>query len=357
MLAIPLIMATGIIGFEEYLGFFLPHIGWLPMHFIGLGAAALVVFALYRRIESIRTLTTMLWVVMLVTVALVIAASFGSFDPNLAFTYPQGAFSGTSFVTGLGAGLVIAIYDYLGYYTTAYMGDELRDPGRVMPRSIIVAVLAMMVIYFVLNIGVLGVVPWQTVAHSSSIASLVVERTWGHFAAAIVTVLILVTALASIFAGLLGGSRVPHYAARDKVFFSVFGRLHPRHGFPHVALLIMGAITAAGSFFNLTQVINMLLAASVLVQSAAQIVALVVLRRRRPDMNRPYRQWLYPIPCIVAMAGWLYVYASATTLSLILSAIWIAAGLIAFLVWARVNRSWPFGAIGERQLSQPPSSV
>lgn len=343
LLIIPLTMSTGIIGLIEYLGFFFPHLGWLASHLTGLAATALVVLLLYRRIESIGIITTALWVIMLVTVAAVIAASFSDFNAGWAFTYPPGAFGG-QFVMGLGAGLIIGIYDYMGYFTTAYMGDELRDPGRVMPRSIIISIIAMMIIYLALNIGVLGVLPWETVASAKSIASVVVEHAWGTAAAGVVTVLIIVTAFASVFAGLLGGSRVPYQAAHDKVFFAPFGRLHPRFGFPHVALLGMGIVTAIGTFFDLTEVINMLVAATVLVQALAQIAALVVLRRRQPRLERPYRQWLYPLPCIVALVGWVYVYVSGTWLSLALSGAWIVAGLIAFFIWARVNRAWPFAA-------------
>ena len=355
LLTIPLIMSTGIIGMVEYLGFFFPHLGWTAVHLISVLASFLVVFLLYRRIESIRAITVALWIIMLVAVIGTAAAGFADFHPALAFTYPRDAF-GSHFFVGLGAGLVIGIYDYLGYFTTAYMGDELRDPGRTMPGSILISVIAMMFVYLALNISVLGVVPWHEVAASKSIASLVVEHSWGHTAAAVMTILIIVTAFASVFAGLLGGSRVPYQAAHDKVFLSAFGRLHPKYGFPHVALLTMGVVMAAGTFLDLTEVINMLLAASVIVQSIAQIVALVVLRKRQPDLPRPYRQWLYPLPCIVALAGWIYVYVSASTLSLILSGAWIVAGLVVFMVWAKVNQSWPFAPVEIREayLGNPP---
>lgn len=344
LLTIPLLMSTGIIGMVEYLGFFFPHLGWWPVHLISLLATGLVTLLLYRRIESIRVITIALWVIMLLSVIGVSAAGFSDFHPDYAFSYPDGMFGGQFFV-GLGAGLIIGIYDYLGYFTTAYMGDELRNPGRTMPGSIIISVIAMMFVYLILNISVLGVAPWQEIAQSKSIASLVVEHSWGHGAAAVMTVLIIVTAFASVFAGLLGGSRVPFQAAHDKVFLSVFGKLHAKHGFPHVALLTMGVITAIGTFFDLAEVINMLLAATIIVQFVAQIAALVVLRKRQPALHRPYRQWLYPVPCVIALVGWIYVYLSASTLSLILSGIWIVAGLVVFAIWARVNRSWPFAPV------------
>jgi len=344
LLAIPLLMSTGIIGMVEYLGFFFPDLGWWPVHLIGLAATALVTYLLYRRIESVRTITIALWVIMLVSVIGVAAAGFSHFHADFAFVYPAGAF-GSHFFVGLGAGLVIGIYDYLGYNTTAYIGDELRNPGKTMPGSIIISVIAMMFVYLILNISVLGAAPWQEIAQSKSVASLVVERSWGHLAAAIMTILIIVTAFASVFTGLLGGSRVPFQAAHEKVFLSVFGRLHARLGFPHVALLTMGVVTAIGTFFDLTEVINMLLTVTIIVQSVAQIVALVVLRKRQPNLARPYKQWLYPVPCVIALLGWIYVYVSASTLSLILSGAWILAGLVVFAIWARLNQSWPFAPV------------
>jgi amino acid transporter len=283
-----------------------------------------------------------LWIIMLLAVGLTIAASYSNFHPALAFHYPHNAFAG-GFVAALGAGLLIAIYDYLGYNTVAYMGGELRNPGRVMPRAIIYSIFAIMVIYLTMNIGVVGVLPWPKVAHSSSVASLAVTHNWGRPAADAVTILILITAMASVFAGLLGGSRVPYHAARERLFFSVFGRLHPKYDFPHVSLLVMGLITAAGSFFTLTTVINVLLAVIIWVQAVAQIVALTVLRRRQPGLRRPYRQWLYPLPSLAALAGWLYVYASATVTALVWSSVWLAAGIAAYLGWARYHHSWPFG--------------
>lgn len=344
ILSIPLIMSTGVIGLVQYLGYLVPNMNWLEIHLISIVIVVIVLFALWRRIESIGTLSAILWAIMLISIGLVIIASLTHFNPHLAFGYPAGAFTlNGHFFVGLGAGLLIGIYDYLGYNTTAYMGGEIKHPGRVLPWSIILSILGMMVLYLALNIGVVGVVPWQTVATSTSIASLVLERTWGHSIAAVVTVLILITAFASVFAGLLGGSRVPFNAARDRLFFRIFGQLHPRYHFPHIALLVMCLITAIGTLFNLSLVINMLLAVSVLVQSVAQVGALTVLRHRQPSLRRPYREWLYPIPSLLALVGWIYVYFSSGPLPIYLSLAWLAAGGIVFLIWARIEHTWPFG--------------
>jgi len=156
-------------------------------------------------------------------------------------------------------------------------------------------------------------------------------------------VLIIITAFASVFAGLLGGSRVPYNAARDGVFLRQFGTLHPRLHIPHRALLVMGVITAIGSFFDLSTVINMLIAVIVLIQGIGQIVALTVLRLRQPELRRPYRMWLYPLPSLIALIGWVYVYYASGWQSILLSLGWLVIGIVAFLIWARVEHIWPFG--------------
>jgi fructoselysine transporter len=153
------------------------------------------------------------------------------------------------FWLGLAAGLTIGIYDYLGYSTTAYLAAEIKDPGRAIPRSIFLAIVAVMTSYLLLQIGVLGAIDWRDMTDpknpaSQSVAAVVVERVWGHYAASALTVLVLVTAFASVFTGLLGCSRVPYDAARDKVFFARFGGLHSKHRFPDLSLVTMVALTA-----------------------------------------------------------------------------------------------------------------
>jgi amino acid transporter len=350
VLFIPLIMSTGIIGLIQYLGYLIPGVtsdsGNTALgKVIGIAIVLLIMVALFRKIGQIGQLTTVLFVVMLVAVLSTIVAAFSHFDSAQAFAFTPGAFSfgGGSFWAGLGAGLIIAIYDYLGYNTTAYLGGETRDPGRTIPRSIILSILGIMSLYFLLQVGVLGSIPLEEIKSATSVASTVLEQAWGSATARVVTVLIVVAAIGSVFAGLLGGSRVPFEAARDKVFLPVFGRLHPKLHLPTAGVLTMGVITIIGSLFTLTTIINAAVATLVIIQSLAQVAAIVVLRRRQPNLVRPYRQWLYPIPTIIALVGWVYIYVSATWLSIGLSLGWIAIGCIAFLVYAKAERTWPFG--------------
>ncbi|MFR9793013.1 APC family permease [Streptomyces sp. MB22_4] len=359
MLFVPLIMSTGVVGFVQYLGYLVPGLGGTAGDLTGLGVIALVVFLLWRGIEHIARITAVMWAVMIASVVLVITAAATDFSPRLAFTYPAGAFdlADGHFWAGFAAGLTIGIYDYLGYNTTAYMGAEIKDPGRVLPRSVLFSILGIMAIYLLLQIGTLGVVDWHRMSDpgdvaSTSVASAVLERTWGRGAADTVTVLILITAFASVFTGLLGGSRVPYDAARDRVFFRPYARLHPRHRFPTLGLATMGVITAAGFLVgrhtDLATLIQLLTTVMVIVQALAQIVALTVLRARQPALRRPYRMWLYPLPSLVAFVGWCVIYGYADRGSpgrhpIEWSLAWLALGCAAFLVWARLERAWPFG--------------
>ncbi|HEY3469352.1 MAG TPA: APC family permease [Amycolatopsis sp.] len=351
VLFIPLIMSTGIIGLVQYLGYLIPGVtddaGTTPLgKIIGVGITLVIVAALFRKIGQIGKLTTVLFVVMLIAVLTTVVAAFTHFSGAQAFAFTPGAFSSAgegTFWGGLGAGLIIAIYDYLGYNTTAYLGGEVRTPGRTLPRSILFSILGIMSLYFLLQVGVLGSVPLEELKSATSVASTVLEQAWGTGTAKVVTVFIVVAAIGSVFAGLLGGSRVPFEAARDKVFLPMFGKLHPKLNLPTAGVLTMGAITIIGSLFTLTDVINAAVATLVIIQSLAQVAAIVTLRRRQPNLKRPYRQWLYPVPTLLALVGWVYIYVSATWLSIGLSLGWIAVGALAYLVYAKAEHTWPFG--------------
>lgn len=359
VLFIPLIMSTGVIGFVQYLGYLVPGMGEGTGTIVGLALIVLIVAVLWRRIESLGRLTVVLWVIMIATVFIVIAACFTHFHASQVIDFPPGAFDITrgGFWVGFVAGLTIGIYDYLGYNTSAYMGAEMRNPARTIPRSIVVSVIGIMVIYLAMQVGVLGVVRWQEMMDPNSqaftsVVSLVLQRTIGSGLAQIVTGLILVVAFASLMMGLLSGSRVPYDAARDGVFFKVFAKLHPTKEFPVAGLLAMGVGTMVGFIIgrltNLSALIQLLTAVMVLVQAFGQIAAVVVLRRRHK--NRPYSMFLYPVPLVVAAIGWLvvYLYADANAPGLHpieLSLAWVVVGIACFLIWARLEKSWPFGPL------------
>jgi amino acid transporter len=345
----PLEIASGYIGFASYGGYI-----WKGLEARGALAIAVVVgivnvALLYRRITSVATITLSLWVGSLVTIAVVVAAGASHFDPRRAFDFPPGAFGfSLGFLVGLGAASRIGVYDYLGYYNVCYIGDEVRDPGRVIPRSILISTIAVAAIYLAVNLSVIGVVPWRDLvparerSASGFVVSIFMERLYGPKVAAWFTLLILWTAFSSVFALLLGYSRIPYAAARDGYFFKVFERLHPTEQFPHVSLVVLGVIAIACSAFSLGAVIDALLVTRIVVQFLGQIGAVVLLRRRRPDLPRPYRIWLYPLPLAVALVGWVFVFATTQPPILLFGLGVLAAGVAGFALWSWRTATWPF---------------
>jgi len=347
----PLEIASGYIGFANYAGYIWKGLTARGAFVIAAVVGVANVVLLYRRIHSIAKITLSLWVGTLVTVAVVVATGALHFEARRAFDFPPHAFGfSLGFLVGLGAASRIGIYDYLGYYNVCYIGDEVRDPGRVIPRSILISTVAVALIYLAVNLSVIGVVPWREFvpaegkAAAGFVVSIFMEQIWGGRAAAWFTLLILWTAFASVFALLLGYSRIPYAAACEGYFFRTFAKLHPTEQFPHVSLVVLGVIAIACSALSLGAVIDALLVTRIVVQFIGQIGAVVLLRRQRPELPRPYRVWLYPVPLGVALAGWVFVFATTQPPILLFGLAVLAVGVAGFAVWSWRGRTWPFTA-------------
>ncbi len=345
----PLEIASGYIGFASYAGYIWKGLTRSNVIALVIVVGLINVALLYRRIHSIAKITVSLWVGTLVTVLAVIITGAVHFDPAIAFDFPPGAFDfSLGFFLGLGAAARIGIYDYLGYYDVCYIGDEVRDPGRVIPRSILISVVAVAAIYIGINLSLIGVIPWREFVpaaehpESGFIVSIFMQRIYGEGVATFFTLLILWTAFGSVFALLLGYSRIPFAAATSGYFFRVFGRLHPTKDFPYISLLVLGAISIVAGFFSLGTVIDALIVTRILVQFMGQVVGLILLRRRAPDMARPYRMWLYPLPALIALVGWTFLFATTSPRVILFGVGVLALGCVAFLLWSWRTQRWPF---------------
>ena len=346
----PLEIASGYIGFARYTGYIWQGITSRQTFLVAATIGVVNIVLLYRRITSIGKITVSLWIGTLLTTLVVIVTGVMHFSAARAFDFPPHAFSfSLGFLFGLGAASRIGVYDYLGYYDVCYIGDEVKDPGRTIPRSIIISVIGVAIIYFAINLSIIGVVSWRDFVpagdhpESGFIVSVMMERIWGPKFAVIFTAMVLWTAFGSVFALLLGYSRIPYAAALDGYFFKIFGRLHPTKRFPYVAVIVLGLISIICSFFSLDIVIDALITTRILVQFIGQIFALTLLRRNQPNMVRPYRMWLYPVPSIIALAGWIFIFSTADKMVILLGLGTLGLGAIFFLIWSWRSQRWPFG--------------
>ena len=345
----PLEIASGLIGFSQYAGYWWPNLSWGSSHSIAVAAGLLTILLLYRRIESVSTITVSLWAGSLLTVGAVILTGLFNFKPGLAFDFPENPFNFTwGFVMGLGTASRVGIYDYLGYYDICYIGDEVKEPGRVIPRSILISVVAVALIYIAVNLSIIGVISWREFVPaeekpiSQFIVSVFMERIHGPAVANFFTAMILWTTLGSVFALMLGYSRIPYAAAQDGYFFSIFGRVHSTKRFPHVSLIVIGVVSILFSFLSLGMVIDALLTTRILIQFIGQIFAVHLLRRHVPDLKRPYRIWLYPVPSAMALLGWTFIFATTPWKFIVGGLASLTLGIVAFLIWSRTTRKWPF---------------
>ena len=345
----PLEIASGYIGFAQYAGYLWKGVSSWQTQALAAGVGLLNILLLYRKISHVGKITVSLWIGTLLTTMIVIVTGAFNFDPKLAFDFPPGAFDfSIGFLLGLGAASRIGVYDYLGYYDICYIGDEVKNPGRVIPRSILISVVAVAAIYIAINFSIIGVVPWREFVPAESkpeanfIVSIFIERIFGRGFALVFTVMVLWTAFGSVFALLLGYSRIPFAAARDGYFFRIFGRLHSTKQFPAVSLVVIGLVSIAASFFSLGLVIDALITTRILIQFIGQIVAVWLLRRSRPDKPSPYRIWLYPIPNLIALVGWIYIFATTDPYIILFGLGTLVTGAIAFLLWSFRSSNWPF---------------
>jgi amino acid transporter len=347
----PLELASGLIGVSRYAGYFW---GWLNQEawnlqiaqgvawhvdhsqlLAVLGMVTIVALA-YRRVEEAGRLMVVLWLGMVGTMVWVIVAAWMRFDATTAFSMPpESLVLDRRFAVGLGGTMGLAMYCFLGYYQVCYMGDEVTNPARTIPRAILISVLVIAAAYLAMNVGILGVIPWREVQGSPHIVSDFMLRLHGPWAARLVTLLIVWSAIAGTFALVLSYSRVPYAAARSGHFFSILAKTHPTGEFPHYSLLLIGTLAAITCLADLESVIAALLTSRILIQFVGQIVTVFYLRSR-PDLlqRMPFRMILYPLPALFALGGWLYVFGTSDMHILLYGLFSLVAGIVAFAIWS-----------------------
>ncbi len=348
LLSAPLSVASGCIGVAAYAGAVVPglrgHAVWVAV------ASVVVAVALqYRRLSGVKRVAQALLVIVLATIAWTVVTGVWHGEWSRVVAVPNGSFHlDAGFFAGLASAMLIATYDYWGYYNVTFLGGEAKEPGRTIPRAVLLSIAIVAVLYLALNASVLAVMGAPELMRGQSAGArqamlatfmqMAYAPTVGVSGAAtlgkIAAVLVMVTAFGSVFSLLLGYSRIPYAAARDGNFPRVFGKLHPRGGFPYVSLLVLAGVACLCCFFSLAEVIAALVVVRIVMQFSLQHVGVMLLRKRRPEMERPFRMWLYPLPPIVALAGFGYIVfvRRGSAVELMLAGVVVLVGTVVFVV-------------------------
>ncbi len=326
------VVASGAIGFSRYFGYLVPLVDW-EKKTLSAVLVVLITALLYRNIKAIGKISVFLWTGVIITILWIIISGFT--HRRIDYTpLPEGhqsLFSWT-FVMLIGHASVKTIYSFLGYYNVCHLGGEIRQPGRNIPRSIFISIFCISLLYLSMNISIVSVIPWQEARNSDFVVSLFMEKIYGTRVAQVATVLVLWIAFASLFAVILGYSRVPYAAAADGNFFPLFAKLHPKKDFPYISLLFVAGLGLLFSLFiRLDQAINDILAMRILVQFVAQAIGVVLLRRRNGTAHLPFKMWLYPLPVILSVAIWLFIWYS-TGLAALLGLFLTGCGVVVYFL-------------------------
>jgi amino acid transporter len=336
MFAAPITAASGGIGFADYTRYLIPTLSPNGGKLVAMGVCLFATFLLYRDIKSIGKISNILWAGLMLTVGIILWSGAWHFQPALAFHFPPKAFAITpAFFAGLGAATLLSMYDYSGYFNVCLIGGEIEQPVRNIPRVVILSICILAVLYLAMSLSIIGVVPWQEAIKSNAIVSAFMERLYGGRAASLMTLLILWVAFGSVFCVLLGYTRVPYAAASEGHFFSRFAKLHPARNFPSFSVLFFGAASVVMCLFPLDALIKELLVIQIVTWFAAQCVGVVLIRRLHKEIARPFSMPLYPLPVIVALAGWIFIFAESGWPYIVSAIALVVLGVIAFNVRQR----------------------
>jgi amino acid transporter len=343
MLAAPLTAASGAVGLADYARYLVPALTHPLQVVLAIAVCGLSTWLLYRDIRSIGFISGVLWLALMAAIGIIVFGGATHFNPAIAFAFPPNAFKlSPAFFAGLGAAALISSYDFSGYFNVCLIGGEIKRPAVNIPRTIIYSVVVLAVLYLAMSFAIIGVIPAAKAMNSTAIVSDFTAAIYGQASARFMTGLILVIAFASVFCVLLGFTRVPYAAAVEGRFFSVFGRVHPKLRFPSFSVLFFGVASAAACLLSLDELIKGLIVIQIVTQFVAQCFAVVLIRRRRQDIKRPFAMPLYPLPVIVASLGWLYILLESGPVYISSGLALVGAGVLVYMLRARSKRDWPF---------------
>ena len=355
----PLSIASGCIGLAGFLTVFWPGLEAVPftalpaLHYSNFAAAAvclLVTALLYRNISSVARMAWVMFFGVIAAMSGVIVSGFVHASATGGWHMPASPSLGFASAAGsLAQGTLLATYCYWGYYNITFLGSEVRKPERTIPRAILLSVFIVAGFYIVMNLAALPSVSSAThVGQSTALrvqfVSDIASSAFGRWAGYAIAALIVWTAFASVFSVLLGYSRVPYAAARDGNYFHFLAAVHPKHGIPHRSLIALGLVGFVFCFFTLAQVITMLVVMRIVLQFFLQQAGVMLLRVQRPQLERPFRIPLYPLPPLFAMAGFVFIVVNRSNAlsGLAVAAAIAVSGTLIYLIRARSLKQWPF---------------
>jgi len=369
LISAPIEIASGFIAMAQYLSYVTGLTYWLHESLIACGFCVISLLVLYQDLSVVGKLTLALWVGTVGAIVFCVVAGFVNFKPELfelPSNFPPSNPSGWgTFIFTLGSACRFGIYDFAGYNDACQMGDEVKNPRRNIPRSCVWTCIILAPVFLAVIFAIAGVVPWdgpegfvQRVLSDQTSANFVMstfcEILFGRPFAIFFTLVVVYTIFGSCFALLLGYAYIPYSSARDRYFYSWFGHEHPtKKGLADYSLLFLGGVSAALCFVDLRVLIEGMLTTRLVIQFMAQAVGACILRKKAPNALRVYKIPLYPLPVVVNLIGFGFVFCTtpnwlvAGGMPLLeIGVVFMVVGALLYFPFAKVNGFWPYASPG-----------
>lgn len=240
-----------------------------------------------------------------------------------------------------GPAMIAVIFTYSGWFVSAYVGGEVKDPERTLPLSLFLGAMIVTIVYTLINLTYLYALPLSKIKGVINVAQLTAQTLFNSGFSQALSVSIILAITASINATILAGARIYYAMAEDNIFWSPFKRLHPTYNTPHISIasqMVLACLFVFGGTFD--QLLNYVVFV-MLLSSIATGLAHIILRVRKPGLPRPYHTWGYPIVPLVFICFYILIaaqIASAKPLTSMVGLIITISGLPFFYIWTKINK-------------------
>jgi len=326
-------IATLAAGFSIYLSYFVP-LGTVPARLVSVALILALTFVNYRGVRQGAAVQKTFTALKLAGIATLVASALFAARGDA----PTAAGPAPFTLQNFGIAMIACLWAYEGWYCLSFVAGEVKNPQRNIPLALALGVAAIMAIYLSANLAYTKVLTLGEIAEAPRVAATVAERTLGAIGGAFVSLTILLSIIGSTNGTILTAARVYFAQARDGLFFSRVAEVHPRFETPGFSLLFQGlwasVLAASGSYEKLFSYV--IFAAWIFY--GMTVLGVIILRRRLPDRERPYRMWGYPLTPILfaAVSFWFVGNTLVTTPGpALLGLAIIATGIPVYFYWRR----------------------
>jgi len=355
----PMEVASGFIAIAQYMAYVTQNFTYGHHALLAFAFCTTCTILLYRDMTDVGTTAVVLWLGMCAAIAFTLIAGFTHWNSEY-FAVPEIKNTGV-LIWSLGNAARFGIYDFTGYYDVNFIGKEVKDPERTIPLAGVATCIIVCIVYFLTYLSVMAFLPWDPADGgyvglvqgegnaAAYIMSTFCEKMIGRNFAIFFTFVVIYCIYGSCFSLMLGFAQIPYAAAKAGMFMEMFAHEHVTKGFADYSLLFMGFFSCIFCFLDLGVVIEGMMTTNIVAMFLANSLSLVYHRWQNPDFDRPYEMPLYPLPVIIQVSMFSFIFLTSDNWIisggnplLELGMGFLLLGSILFLLRSKKYNEWPF---------------